>query len=143
MAFIIKEKLGKVCAVVTFEFLKQHTDVDDWDDTLYQIFAWCNEVEKKYPSMQLLLMTKAHVFYKPYQEHQINIYHNHFEQPKIDDTKQIILVSNVSDDTVTDMIENELIAILNSQSVNYEVLPAQSFTVVDFYTSNIIIKIAI
>ena len=117
-------------AMVEFNFLEQLQFVKGWNNHLFEIFQWLDEVEDRllqHNQLQVILLNDDHIFFKKKGEKKIGIYQN-FLTLKPEISKQLIVtcskreVSKQVKDSITKFIES-LLKFLEERKIKNQVLP--------------------
>ncbi|MCL2559748.1 MAG: hypothetical protein FWE07_04610 [Turicibacter sp.] len=110
--------LGTPFATVEFDFLEQHANIEEWNNTLYEIFKWVHELESHNEKCNIAFLNGFHIFYKEPYKKRINIYENKSNiKPKVN--KQLIIVLDADSHS---SFKEEIVKILASQNVKYKIV---------------------
>ena len=125
--------LGSPLAMVEFSFLEQHKSVEGWNNSLFEIFQWLDEMENtllQHQELQVILLNDEQIFFKKRGEKKIGIYKNSFSlKPKVG--KQLIVTcsenekSNQVKDLITTFTES-LLKFLEEKKIKNQVLSKSS-----------------
>lgn len=78
----------KPLAKIEFTFLEKQKDVQNWDNTFYELFAMFHEMESQFSppnsdvNDRFIMLTSTNIYVKKYQEKKIQVYHNMSEKYK-------------------------------------------------------------
>ncbi|ALS36280.1 hypothetical protein ABID30_000968 [Enterococcus rotai] len=72
----------KPLAKIEFTFLEKQKDVQNWDNTFYELFSMFHEMESQFSppnsdvNDRFIMLTSTNIYVKKYQEKKIQVYHN-------------------------------------------------------------------
>ncbi|MCL1990149.1 MAG: hypothetical protein FWG67_04585 [Defluviitaleaceae bacterium] len=122
-------------ATIEFNFLEQLQFVKEWNNHLFEIFKWLDEVEDKlfkHNQLHVILLNDDHIFFKKKGEKKIGIYQNSLTlKPEV--SKQLIVIcsereiSNQVKNSITTFIES-LLRFLKEKKIESQVLPESYMT---------------
>jgi len=122
--------LEKPLAVIEFNFLEQLQFLKEWNNHLFEIFQWLDEMEGillQHDQLHAILLNDDHIFYKKKGEKKIGIYQNILTlKPEV--SKQLILIcskreiSSQVKNLITTFIE-ALLKFLKERKIKSQVLP--------------------
>ena len=81
-------------AMVEFKFLEQLQSVKEWNNSLFEIFLWLDQIECDlllHDLLHVILLNDVHIFFKKRGEKKIGIYQN-FLTLKPEISKQLIVI---------------------------------------------------